>query len=202
MRSPFKQSPAVPSHPGATSFLDSAMVQAAVYDAVEAIMADSGRTMCTSGSLRLASGGRRQSHSRCLVGPLPSLTASLDMTYHHYLAAHGSGGERSRRGCGPTGCRGIIVLRANNGSFPLNSPAFTGGTRPRRLAPDTPLTFPDTPTQFAALARGWPRSSFTLDSSLSVSRSQASVSHEQAVRDRVYLGLFWAATIWCSGTMS
>src|ERR1700726_2724343 len=27
----------VPSHPGATSFLDSAMVQAAVYDAVEAI---------------------------------------------------------------------------------------------------------------------------------------------------------------------
>ena len=27
----------VPSHPGATSLLDSAMVQAAVYDAVEAI---------------------------------------------------------------------------------------------------------------------------------------------------------------------
>src|ERR1700682_6446175 len=27
----------VPSHPGATSFLDGAMVQAAVYDAVEAI---------------------------------------------------------------------------------------------------------------------------------------------------------------------
>ena len=35
----------VPSHPGATSFLDSAMVQAAVYDAVEAI---NGHTTYTS----------------------------------------------------------------------------------------------------------------------------------------------------------
>jgi len=76
-------------------------------------MADQAVPCAHPGSLRLASGGRRQSHYDVLVGRFPSLTASLDMTYHNYLAAHGSGGERIPAWhVGQQAAAGIIVLRA------------------------------------------------------------------------------------------
>ena len=82
----------VPSHPGATSLLDSAMVQAAVYDAVEAI---TGKFrpyhVHIPGASGLPEAAVAKAAHDILVSrfsSLPSLTASLDTTYHDYLATH------------------------------------------------------------------------------------------------------------------
>src|SRR5438270_361810 len=77
----------VPAHPGATSLLDSAMVQAAVYDAVEAI---EGRFKPYHVRIPGASGSPAAATAKAahdvLVNRFPLLTASLDATYHNYLA--------------------------------------------------------------------------------------------------------------------
>src|ERR1700682_2921866 len=77
------------SHPGATSFLDSAMVQAAVYDAVEAI---TGRFRPYHVHIPGASGSTAAAVAaaahRMLVKRFPSLATSLDTTYHTYMASH------------------------------------------------------------------------------------------------------------------
>ena len=79
-----------PSHPGVTAFLDSAMVQAAVYDAVEAI---NGRFRPYHVHIPGATGSPAAAVAKAthdvLVSRFPSLTGSLDMTYHNYLATHG-----------------------------------------------------------------------------------------------------------------
>src|ERR1700682_6033203 len=79
----------VPSHPGATSFLDSAMVQAAVYDAVESI---TGRFRPYAVHVPGASGSPDAAVAaaahRMLVKRFPSLATSLDTTYHTYMASH------------------------------------------------------------------------------------------------------------------
>src|ERR1700730_13773823 len=72
------------SHPGATSFLDSAMVQAAVYDAVEAI---TGRFRPYHVHIPGASGSTAAAVAKAthdvLVSrfPSPSVIASLDTAY-------------------------------------------------------------------------------------------------------------------------
>src|SRR5882672_10869529 len=80
----------VPSHPGATSFLDNATVQVAVYDAVEAI---TGRFRPYHVHIPGASGSPVAAVAKAahdvLVNRFPLQTASLDATYHAYLTAHG-----------------------------------------------------------------------------------------------------------------
>ena len=77
------------SHPGATSFLDSAIVQAAVYDAVESI---TGRFRPYAVHVPGASGSTAAAVAKAahdvLVSRFPSASviASLDTTYHNYLA--------------------------------------------------------------------------------------------------------------------
>jgi hypothetical protein len=53
--------------------------------------------------------------------------ASLDTTYHAYLAAHGLAETDAGVAVGATAAAGIIGLRANDGSFPSNPLPFTGG---------------------------------------------------------------------------
>src|SRR5262249_59187929 len=79
------------SHPGATSLLDIAMVQAAVYDAVESI---TGRFRTYAVHVPGASGSTTAAVAKAahdvLVNrfPFPAIVTSLDATYHHYLASH------------------------------------------------------------------------------------------------------------------
>ena len=113
----------VPSHPGATSFLDSAMVQAAVYDAVEAI---TGRFRPYHVHIPGASGSTAAAVAKAahdvLVSRFPSLTTSLDTTYHSYLTAHGLAETDAGVAVGAAAAAGIIALRATDGSFPDCSP--------------------------------------------------------------------------------
>jgi hypothetical protein len=126
------------SHASAISFLDSATVQAAVYDAVEAI---DGRFKPYHVHIPGASGSPAAAAAKAahdvLVNRFPSQTASLDATYHTYLATYGLAEGDPGVAVGQQAAAGIIALRANDGSFPLNQPPFIGGTDPGVWRPTT-----------------------------------------------------------------
>jgi hypothetical protein len=145
----------VPTHPGATALLDSAMVQAAVYDAVEAI---TGRFRPYYVHIPGASGSPAAAVAKAthdvLVSRFPSLTASLDTTYHDYLTAHGLAESDPGVAVGQQAAAGIIALRANDGSFPVNPPPFIGGTDPGVWRP-TPSFLPGPPPSFSPMLAPW-----------------------------------------------
>jgi len=144
-----------PSHPGATAILDSAMVQAAVFDAVEAI---NGRFRPYHVHIPGASGSPEAAVAKAthdvLVSRFPSLTASLDTTYHDYLAAHELVESDPGVAVGQQAAAGIIALRANDGSFPPNPPPFIGGTDPGVWRP-TPSYLPGPPPSNSPALAPW-----------------------------------------------
>jgi hypothetical protein len=145
----------VPTHPGATALLDSAMIQAAVYDAVEAI---TGRFRPYSVHIPGASGSPSAAVAKAthdvLVSRFPSLAASLDMTYHDYLTAHSLSESDPGVAVGQQAAAGIIALRANDGSFPQNPVPFIGGTDPGVWRP-TPSFLPGPPPSFSPMLAPW-----------------------------------------------
>jgi hypothetical protein len=137
--------PAIPARPGATGSLDIAMVQAAVYDAVQAIERQFKpyhvEIPNASGSPVAATA--KAAHD-VLVNRFPWQAAFLDMTYHQYLANHGGLAEDDPGvTVGAIAAAGIIALRADDGSFP-NPPApdFFGGTDPGVWRPTPPAFAP------------------------------------------------------------
>jgi len=131
----------VPAHPGGAALLDSAMVQAAVYDAVVAI---EGRFKPYHVHIPGASGSPAAAVAKAahdvLVNRFPFLSTSLDTTYVDYLSSHGLAEDNLGVAVGQQAAAGIIALRANDGSFPPNPTPFTGGTDPGVWRP-TPPTF-------------------------------------------------------------
>ena len=147
--------------PGPTGILDIAMVQAAVYDAVQAI---EGRFKPYHSEIPGASGSPVAAAAKAahdvLVNRFPAQTASLDTTYHLYLANHYLSETDPGVAVGATAAAGIIALRANDGSFPNPPPPpFVGGTDPGVWRP--------TPPGFGPMVAPWLGSvtPFTLTSS-------------------------------------
>jgi hypothetical protein len=123
---------AVPPRQGPSGFLDIAMVQAAVYDAVEAI---DGRFRLYHLALPGACGSTAAAAARAahdvLVNRFPGETASLDTTYHEYLSNNSLSETDPGVAVGQQAAASIIALRANDGSFPNPAPPpFIGGTDP------------------------------------------------------------------------
>jgi hypothetical protein len=116
------------THGSAVSFLDNAVVQIAVYDAVEAI---NGRFKPYHVQIPGASGSPAAAVAKAaydvLVTRFPAQAMSLTMTYHAYLAANGLAEDDPGVAVGHQAAVGIVALRANDGSFPLNQQPFTGG---------------------------------------------------------------------------
>jgi hypothetical protein len=156
--------PNPPSHPGATSFLDGAIVQAAVYDAVEAInhrfrpyhVQISGASGSTDAAVAKAA------HD-VLVNrfPFPATTAFLDTTYHAYLAAHSLSETDAGVAVGAAAAAGIIALRSTDGSFPDCSPVpppplcrFVGSTDIGVWRP-TPSFLPGPPPSNSPMLAPW-----------------------------------------------
>jgi hypothetical protein len=137
--------PAIPARPGATGVLDIAMVQAAVYDAVQAIER---RFKPYHVEIPAASGSPVAATAKAahdvLVNRFPWQAAFLDTTYHQYLANHGGLDENDDGvAVGATAAAGIIALRANDGSFPNPPPPdFFGGTEPGEWRPTPPGNAP------------------------------------------------------------
>ena len=152
----------VPSHPGATSFLDSAMVQAAVYDAVEAI---TGRFRPYHVHIPGASGSPDAAVAAAahhmLIKRFPSLATSLDTTYHTYMTIHSLSETDPGVAVGEAAASGIIALRATDGSFPDCSPMpppplclFVGSTDIGVWRP-TPSFQPGPPPSFSPMLAPW-----------------------------------------------
>ena len=144
-----------PSHGSAVGLLDSATVQAAVYDSVEAI---TGRFRPYHVHIPGASGSPAAAAAKAahdvLVNRFPAQTASLDATYHNYLATQGLAEDDPGVAVGAQAAAGIIALRANDGSFPPNQPPFTGGTEPGTWRP-TVSYLPGPPPSNSPMLAPW-----------------------------------------------
>src|SRR6266478_273986 len=144
-----------PTHGSAVSFLDNATVQVAVYDAVEAI---GGRFKPYHVHIPGASGSPAAAVAKAahdvLVNRFPAQAASLDAIYHSYLATHGLAEGDPGVAVGQEAAAGIIALRANDGSFPLNQPPFTGGTDVGVWRP-TPSYLPGAPPTLSPALAPW-----------------------------------------------
>jgi hypothetical protein len=132
------------ARPGVTGFLDIAMVQAAVYDAVQAIER---RYEPYYVEIKGASGSPVAAAAKAahdvLVHLFPAQAASLDTTYQQYLSDRGLAANDPGVAVGATAAAGIIALRACDGSFPVPPPPpFIGGTDPGVWRPTPPAFSP------------------------------------------------------------
>ena len=115
------------THGSAIGFLDNATVQVAVYDAVDAY---SGKFRPYHVQIQGASGSPVAAVAAAahdvLVSRFPAQAPALDMIYNDYLTNHGLSPNDAGVAVGKQAAAGILALRANDGSFPLNPPPFTG----------------------------------------------------------------------------
>ena len=159
---------AAPPRPGPVVFLDLAVVQAAVHDAVQAI---DQRFEPYHVAIKGASGSPEAAAAKAaqdvLVNIVPGQAASLDTTYHDYLAAHDLAEDDPGVLAGELAAAGILALRANDGRVPNPlPPPFLGGTDPGvwRPTPSNPPEGP--PPSEAPMLTSWLGSvpPFTLES--------------------------------------
>jgi hypothetical protein len=130
--------------PTPTIGLDVATVQAAVYDAVQAIEK---RYQPYYVEIPGATGSPVAATAKAahdvLINRFPAQAAFLDMTYANYLASQGLALDDPGVTVGAKAAAGIIALRACDGSFPNPAPPpFIGGTEPGVWRPTLPAFAP------------------------------------------------------------
>jgi hypothetical protein len=143
-------------HPGPTTTLDSAMVQVAVYDAVEAIdKRFRPYQLCLSGASGSTAAAAAKAAHDILVNHFPGQAGSLDTIYHDYLSKNGIAENDPGVQVGQQAAAIIITRRANDGSFPNPPPApFTGGTDPGVWRP-TASYLPGPPSSLSPMLAPW-----------------------------------------------
>jgi hypothetical protein len=149
-------STASPPRPGPVGFLDLAIVQAAVYDAVQAIDRKFKpyhvQIPGASGSPEAAAA--KAAHD-VLVQIFPAQAASLDTAYRDYLASKGLAEENPGVAVGQAGAAGILALRTNDGRVPNPlPPPFTGDTATGVWRPTT-SSQPGPPPSGSPMATPW-----------------------------------------------
>jgi hypothetical protein len=137
--------------PGPVGTLDSALVQIAVHDAVQAIER---RFEPYHVEIKGAKGKKSAAVAAAahdvLVALYPAQATSLDMAYYNYLAQKGLGDDPGLL-VGQKAAAGILPLyRAAPASFP----PFTGGTEIGQWRP-TPSYLPGPPPAFSPMAAPW-----------------------------------------------
>jgi hypothetical protein len=146
---------AAPPRPGPVRFLDLAIVQAAVHDAVQAIdrRFKPYHTTIPGATGSPAAAADSAAHD-ILVNIVPGQAASLDTTYHEYLAPHGLA-DNPGVDTGKLAAAGVLALRANDGLIPNPlPPPFLGGNAPGEWRP-TPSLQPPPPPCAAPMATPW-----------------------------------------------
>ncbi len=125
-----------PPHPTPLVFIDMAMVQIAVYDAVQAIEKQYKpyhvQIPGASGSPDAAAA--KAAHD-ILVSLLPNQTMAIDDLYSMYLTTHHISPTDPGVAVGATAAAGIIALRANDGRNPPGQVPFFGGSTPGMWRP-------------------------------------------------------------------
>jgi len=138
------------------TFLDIAIVQAAVHDAVQAI---DRRFKSYQASIPGATGSPAAAAAKAahdvLVAIFPDHTAALDTTYHEYLAAHKLAKDDPGVSAGQAAAAAVLARRANDGRLPNPVPApFVGGPAPGQWRP-TPSLQPPPPPSESPMAMPW-----------------------------------------------
>jgi hypothetical protein len=146
-------SKAAPPRPVPVSFLDMAVVQAAVYDAVEAI---GGKFKPYQVQVPGASGSPEAAAAKAahdvLIIIFPPQAAALDTAYRDYLAKKGLAEDNPGVAVGQKAAAGILALRANDGRLPNpQPPPFTGDNATGVWRPTTSYQPPPPPSGAAML---------------------------------------------------
>ena len=124
--------------------IDFAMVHIAMHDAVQAIQhryeTYASGIARTSGS---EIGAAAKAARDVLVNRFPPQTAALDARYQAYLTAHQIAGNDPGIAAGAQAAAAIIEICRNDGSYPVPSPVFMGGSgigewRPTSFTTTTP----------------------------------------------------------------
>ena len=116
------------SRPGPAGALDVAVVQLAVYDAVQAIVGEfQPYHVVIPGASGSPDSAAAKAARDVLVNRFPGRTAAIEAIYQQYLVDHSLDPNDPGVAVGATAANGIIGLRANDGSFPNPPPApFVG----------------------------------------------------------------------------
>jgi len=128
---------------GGSAGLDFATVHLAIHDAVQAY---DGRFEPYAIKITGASGSPIAATAKAahdvLVSRFPAQAASLDSSYHGYLADKGLAEDDAGVAVGEMAAAEIIQLRAHDGSYPANPEIFVGGTTPGQWRPTPPALAP------------------------------------------------------------
>jgi hypothetical protein len=145
----------VPQHPTPLVFLDMAIVQIAVYDAVQAIEKQYKpyhvRIPGASGSPDAAAAKAARD---VLINLLPGQSMAIDNQYNMYITTHGLTNDPGIA-VGTTAAAGIIALRSNDGRNPPGQVPFVGGTAPGEWRPTDSFITPKVPAPFSPMAIPW-----------------------------------------------
>jgi len=142
-------------HPPPVAALDFAIVQLAVYDAVESI---DGRyepyyTRVPGATGSMSAAAAKAAHDT-LAGLFPAQSAALDVAYANFLAANGVDPLDPGTAVGAEVAANILALRANDGRFPPSPPPFLGSTAIGQWRP-TPSLLPGAPPTMAPGLTPW-----------------------------------------------
>jgi hypothetical protein len=143
------QTAATGQRPIPTGMLDVATVQAAVYDAVQAIERKyEPYYVDIPGASGSSAAAAAKAAYDVLVHRFPAQATSLAGTYQNYLASNGLSESDPGIAVGARAAAGIIALRSCDGSFPPAAPPpFVGGSAPGVWRPTAP--------NFQAMAVPW-----------------------------------------------
>jgi len=142
-------------HPLPVTSLEFAIVQLAIYDAVESI---DGRyepyyTRVPGATGSLTAAAARAGHD-ALVGLFPTQSGALDTAYADFLVTNGVDPHDPGTAVGAQAAANILALRANDGRFPVNPPPFLGSTAIGQWRP-TPSLLPGPPPTIAPGLTPW-----------------------------------------------
>jgi hypothetical protein len=135
-------------------FLDLAIVQAAVHDAVQAIdrRYEPYQVMFLRGASGSAEAAAAKAAHDVLVNILPTQAITLEMTFDNYLTDHNLTKDDPGVNIGAAAAAGILALRATDGRVPNPPlPPFTGGNEPGQWRP-TPSLLPGPPPSSSPMA--------------------------------------------------
>src|SRR5262245_41314366 len=148
---------ATPARPVPVAFLDMAMVQAAVYDAVQAIdKRFKPYHVVIPGACGSPEAATAKAAHDILVNLFPAQKMSLDETYAKYLVDHDLDPNDPGVAVGETAAAGILALRADDGRFPPNQVPFVGSTDIGKWRPtESFIGNPPAPPSFAPMLTPW-----------------------------------------------
>jgi hypothetical protein len=142
-------------HPLPVTSVEFAIVQLAIYDAVESIDGhyEPYYTRVPGATGSLSAAAAKAGHDT-LVGLFPAQSAALDAAYAEFLATNGVDPLDPGTAVGAQAAANILALRANDGRFPLNPPPFLGSTAIGQWRP-TPSPLPGPPPTLAPGLTPW-----------------------------------------------